>query len=156
MLLHGGEHLLRSAYAVLEAEHRPGGVRGPGVLYLPNRRLGFAAPESRGVVRDLRRGRESRLVFNGSLAEVRHVSVRRGRFGRAWLVVDAGSLRPAFDVLEPEEWAAEVARAKQTLPPSGMAEPTIVVREVVRVRCRYCGNLANELAGRCASCGAGL
>ncbi len=154
MLLEAGEHLLRSAYAVLEPDHRPSGVPGPGVLYLTNRRLVFEAPASGGVVRDLLRGRESRLVFDGSLQAVRNVSVRRARLGRAWLVVEAGARRPAFDVLDPEGWVADLARAKQSLPPPGVIVPTVIEREVVKVRCRYCGNLGNEVAGRCPTCGA--
>lgn len=157
MLLHSGEHLVRSAYAVLEADHRPEGVRGPGVLYLTNYRLLFEAPSSSGLVRDLLRGRETRRVLESSLSGVSDVRVRRGRFGgKAYLVVEVADGRPAFDVLEPEAWMAAIAQAKRALPPPGAGRATVIERQVVKVRCRYCGNLANEVDGRCPFCGAGL
>lgn len=48
-------------------------------------------------------------------------------------------------------------------PPPAPAQPAPVAtqthtieREVVKVRCRYCGNLGDERDGKCASCGAAL
>lgn len=157
MLLHAGEHLLRSAYAVLESEHRPEGIRGPGVLYLTNFRLIFEAPSSTGLVHDLLRGRETRRVVESSLYAVADVTVRRGRLGgKSWLVVELAHSRPAFDVLEPDAWAAAIAQAKRALPPREAGGATVIERQVVKVRCRYCGNLGNEVDGRCSFCGAGL
>jgi hypothetical protein len=156
MLLLPGEHLVRSAYAVIEAEHRPEGVRGPGVLYLTNRRLVFEAPASRGLVRDFVQGRDTHLVFDRNLSEVQNVTVRRGRLGRPRLVVDVGNRRPSFDVLDPDAWVAAVAQARRSLPPPGDSAAMVVERQVVKVRCRYCGNLANEVDGRCPYCGAAL
>jgi hypothetical protein len=156
MLLLPGEHLVRSAYAVIEAEHRPEGVRGPGVLYLTNHRLVFEAPSSRGLVRDFVQGRDSRLVFDRTLSEIQNVTVRRGRLGRERLVVDATNRHPSFDVLDPEAWVTAVAQAKRLMPPPGVAAPMLIERQVVKVRCRYCGNLANEVDGRCPYCGAAL
>ena len=40
-------------------------------------------------------------------------------------------------------------------PPAG-GTTTVVEREVVKVRCRYCGTLNEETAKSCASCGAAL
>lgn len=157
MLLLSGEHLLRSAYAVLEAEHRPQGVRGPGVLYLTNLRLVFEAPSSDGLVRDLFRGRETRRVLESSLHAVTDVTVRRARLGgKSLLVVELAGARPAFDVLDPESWAGAIAHAKRALPPPTAGGSMVIERQVVKVRCRYCGNLGNEVDGRCSFCGAGL
>lgn len=157
MLLQAGEHLLRSAYAVLGADHRPEGVRGPGVLYLTNLRILFEAPISAGLVRNLVRGRDTHRVVESPLSSVADVGVRRSRLGaKAWLVVELANSRPAFDVLEPEEWAAAIAQAKRALPAPGTGATTVIERQVVKVRCRYCGNLANEVDGRCPYCGAGL
>jgi hypothetical protein len=156
MLLHSGERVIRSAYAVIEPEHRPEGVRGPGVLYLTNYRVVFEAPASRGVVRDLVHGRESRVVFSSSLHELTDVTVRRGRLGKPRLVVQAGALRPAFDVLDPDAWVALIANARRTFPPPGSTPSVVIERQVVKVRCRYCGSLGNEVDGRCPYCGAAL
>jgi hypothetical protein len=156
MLLHSGEHMIRSAYAVIEPNHRPDGVRGPGVLYLTNYRVVFEAPASKGIVRDFVRGRETRQVFATSLSEISDLTVRRGRLGRPWLIVQAGAFRPAFDVLDPDAWVSVIAQAKRTLPPPGSAPSYVVERQVVKVRCRYCGSLGNEVDGRCPYCGASL
>lgn len=157
MLLGARETVVRSAYAVLEA---PGGSarrRRPGVLYLTTDRLVFEAPGSRGLVRDLVEGKDVEIVVDDPLLGLRNVSVRRGRWSRGRLVVDRGTARSVFDVLEPEAWvlaisdvrrAAELAR---DAPHLGMPETG---RTVVKLRCRYCGSLGEERALRCPSCGA--
>ncbi|MGD0249736.1 MAG: hypothetical protein ABSB97_02445 [Thermoplasmata archaeon] len=152
MLLLSGERVVRSAYAVIEPDHRPEGVRGPGVLYLTNYRVVFEAPASKGVVR----GRETRVVFSSSLHELTDLTVRRGRLGKPRLVMQAGTLRPTFDVLEPDAWVALIAHARRTFPPPGSVPSLVIERQVVKVRCRYCGSLANEVDGRCPYCGAAL
>lgn len=56
------------------------------------------------------------------------------------------------------EWRARSARAQiqgsrptdVTLPPA----PTVIVQQIVKVRCRYCGNLMDERATMCPACGA--
>lgn len=157
MLLHSGEHLLRSAYAVVGAEDRPQGVKGPGVLYLTSHRLVFEAPATGGVVRDLLRGRETVLVFDGSLHDISDAHVRRSRLGRTWLVVATPRAHPSFDVLDPDAWVSAIAQAKRALPPpTAVGATTIIERQVVKVRCRYCGSLGSEVDGRCATCGASL
>ena len=156
MLLLPGEYMVRSAYAVIESEHRPQGVRGPGVLYLTSHRLVFEAPASRGLVRDLVQGRDTHLVFDQKLSEVQNITVRRGRLGRPRLVVDAGTRRPSFDVLDPEAWVAAVAQARRSVPPPEGSTAVVIERQVVKVRCRYCGNLSNEVDGRCPYCGGAL
>lgn len=158
MLLHPGESILRSAYAVVE----PGGTsshRGPGVLYLTNRRLVFESPASRGLVRDFVGGKELRLVLDAPLAELRNVSIRRGRIRGTRLVIDLVHERPAFDVLDPDAWAAAISQARRDVPaPSVSGAPSVHVieRQIVKVRCRYCGTLGNEGEARCPYCGASL
>lgn len=44
----------------------------------------------------------------------------------------------------------------QPLPPTYTLERHTVERQVVKVRCRHCGQLTDEVAGKCASCGAPL
>jgi hypothetical protein len=159
MLLHSGESILRSSYAVLETGHGNPPHRGPGVLYLTNRRLVFESPVSRGVVRDLVGGRDSRLVIDVPLAELRNVTLRRGRLRGTRLVLDLFHARPAFDVLDPEQWVSAMAQARRDLPPpAGPGVPTVhlIERQVVKVRCRYCGTLGNEGEARCPFCGASL
>jgi len=152
MLLHHGESLLRSAYAVLEGEEVPEASHGPGVLYLTTHRLVFESGKARGIAR----GQPSRTVLDASLHAVRNVGIPRRRIGRSRLVVELTIGRPAFDVLDPEGWAGAIAQAKRALPVAGSGGPTLIERQVVKVRCRFCGHLGNEIDGRCAHCGAPL
>ncbi|MGP8109492.1 MAG: hypothetical protein ACLQD9_02105 [Thermoplasmata archaeon] len=159
MLLQTGESVLRSAYAVLDAPRDAAGGRGPGVLYLTNRRLVFESHVSRGIVRDFVGGKEARIRLDVGLHELRNVSVRKGRLGRARLVLELVDGRPTFDVLEPESWASAIAEARRELPPFPRGSEGVVQtieREVVKIRCRYCGQLGNEVNGRCPTCGAPL
>jgi len=159
MLLLPGESTLRSAYAVLESGPGNAPHRGPGVLYLTNRRLLFELPVSRGLVQDLIGGRESRLVLDVPLGEIKNISIRRGRLRGERLVVDVLHDRPAFDVLAPEEWANAIALARRDLPvaaPGPAVATHLIERQVIKVRCRYCGTLGNEGEPRCPFCGASL
>jgi len=159
MLLLPGESVLRSAYAVLDADPSAPYEKGAGVLYLTNRRLVFESRVSRGLVRDLVGGRESRLVIDAPLTDLRNLSIRKGRLGPPRLVVELDQARPAFDVLEPESWFAAISQARRE--PSlaaveGGPPPRVIERQVVKVRCRFCGTLGNEIDGRCPWCGAPL
>jgi hypothetical protein len=158
MLLHPGEGRLRSAYAVVEGI-TPSAANGPGVLYLTTQRLIFECSVSRGVVRGLMLGRETVTVLDAPLPEVRNVSVRRARIGHARLQVELMRGRPSFDVLDPDAWISAVALAKRSMPSPYVGGPLVtqtIERQVVKVRCRYCGGLGNEVDGRCPFCGAAL
>jgi Zn finger protein HypA/HybF involved in hydrogenase expression len=156
MLLHSGESRLRSAYAVMEGDS-PEHAQGPGVLYLTTHRLVFESSHPRGAMRRLVQGAESRTVLDAALALVRNVEVRRPRIGRERLVVELNVGRPAFDVLDPDAWAAAIAVAKRNAPgPTGAWSTHLIERQVVKIRCRYCGTLGNEVDGRCPTCGAPL
>lgn len=157
MLLHPGEAKLRSSYAVLEG-YGPSGHQGPGVLYLTTQRLIFETSVASGLVRGLVLGKETVTVLEASLPHVRNVSVRRGRLGRSRLQVELTAGRPSFDVLDPEAWTAAIAFAKRSAPPHlGAPVATYTIeRQVVKIRCRYCGGLGNEVDSRCPTCGAAL
>jgi hypothetical protein len=158
MLLHPGESKLRSSYAVLEG-FGPSANQGPGVLYLTTHRLLFESSVSRGLVHGLVYGKETVTVLEVPLSYVRNVTVRRGRLGAARLLVELRAARPSFDVLDPEAWTAAIALAKRSMPSPYANFPVFthtIERQVVKVRCRYCGVLGNEVEGRCPTCGAAL
>ncbi len=165
MLLGPGESVLRSEYAVLLDGSGPGIVRKTaGVLYLTNHRCLFETVLSRGMVRDLVRGRDPAMMLDAPLPTLRNLSVQRPRIGKPRLLVDTGYARAAFDVLDPDEWYQALTKARQALP-SPYAAPAasththtthVVERQVVKVRCRFCGSLASEVDGRCPACGAPL
>lgn len=56
------------------------------------------------------------------------------------------------------EWQARRERAQVRGPPpdelAQRAPGAVVVREIVKIRCRYCGNLMDEVAPTCPACGA--
>jgi hypothetical protein len=159
MLLGHGENVLRSAYAVASrGDGSDGPPKGPGVLYVTTQRIVFEAPVAR-----IRIGRrtpgETEMQLDVSLHELKNVAVRRGRIGRPRLVLELPHGRPSFDVLEPEAWTGTIAQAKRALPPPtglGWSSVHTIERQVVKVRCRFCGALGNEVDGRCPSCGAPL
>ncbi len=158
MLLGARETVLRSAYAVLDRGRRD--KRRAGVLYLTTERLVFEAPTTRGLVRNYAGGRDVELVVDVPLGELRNVSVRTGRVVRPRLVVDVRQHHDVLDVLEPGAWASAIAEARRhgepaPAPTAGSAHPP-GERTVVKVRCRYCGGLADEAHNRCPSCGAPL
>ncbi len=158
MLLHPGESKLRSSYAVLEG-YGPSAYQGPGVLYLTTHRLLFESTVSAGFVQGLVRGKETVTVLEAPLTHVRNAVVRKGRLGRPRLQLELIAGRPSFDVLDPEAWTSAIATAKHAMPsaPSGAPVASYTIeRQVVKVRCRYCGSLGNEVDGRCPTCGAAL
>jgi len=159
MLLGHGEVVLRSAYAVADpGDSSDSPPKGPGVLYVTNLRVIFEGRTSRRGLRPRPSG-ETETQLDASLHELRNVTVRRPRVGRPKLVLEMSHGRPSFDVLEPDNWTGTIAQAKRSLPPppgsQGIAVHTIE-RQVVKVRCRFCGALGNEVDGRCPSCGAPL
>jgi hypothetical protein len=154
MLLQHGESLLRSAFAVLKSGITPEAALGPGVLYLTNHRLVFES----GRIGRLGRRTPPATVVDAPLTEVKDLGVTRRRVGGPRLEVALPIGRPTFDVLEPQEWVAAIALAKRSSPPPGatVTERVTIERQVVKVRCRYCSTLGNEVDGRCPSCGAPL
>jgi len=149
---------MRSAYAVMNG-YGPSAYQGPGVLYLTTQRLIFESTVSRGIVRGLAQGKEIVTVLEAPLPHIRNATIRRGRIGHDRLVVELIAGRPSFDVLDPDAWIAAIALAKRSMPPSHTGLPMVlqtVERQVVKVRCRYCGGLGNEVDGRCPTCGAAL
>jgi len=47
-------------------------------------------------------------------------------------------------------------QARPAQPPPAPGQTTVVEREVVKIKCRYCGALNDETAKECVSCGATL
>jgi hypothetical protein len=158
MLVHPGESKLRSAYAVMDG-YGPESYRGPGVLYLTTQRVVFESSVSPGLVRGLVQGKDTVTVLDAALPQVRNASIRRKRLGTDLLVLELSVGRPSFDVLDPEGWIAQIAAAKRAAPVVLSSPPVLVQtveRQVVKVRCRYCASLGNEVDGRCPNCGAPL
>jgi hypothetical protein len=154
MLLQRDEAVLRSEYAVVvEGQGHRLETRQAGVLYLTTHRCVFEIHRSRGVLR----GRDPVIVLDAPLVGLTNVSVRRPTLGKPRLVLEIGNLRGAFDVMDPDDWFRAIATARQSVPaPGSPAVVHTIERQVVKVRCRFCGTLSDEREGRCAVCGAPL
>ena len=48
------------------------------------------------------------------------------------------------------------AQGQPTMPPPSTGEQVVIEKEVVKVRCKYCGTLNDETARVCSSCGGNL
>ncbi|HTT15650.1 MAG TPA: hypothetical protein VMG81_07765 [Thermoplasmata archaeon] len=154
MLLQPGETVLRSAYAVLEDGVVPEASLGPGVLYLTNHRIVF----EQGRPHRLGRARPTSTVVNSSLLEVHDVAVPPRRLRAPRLRVELTHGKPSFELLDPAGWAHAIALAKRAFPVPGatVVERVTIERQVVKVRCRFCGSLAPEVDRKCPACGAPL
>lgn len=56
----------------------------------------------------------------------------------------------------PEAMGAPGYPRPQSPPPPTAGETTVIEKQVVKIKCRYCGALNDETAKACASCGAAL
>jgi hypothetical protein len=122
MLLGADENILRSEYAVL-LEGQGTGVlpRSTGVLYLTNHRCVYETTPSRGVVKNLTRGRETVTILDAPLAQVHNVSVIRPRLGRVRLHLEVHRARLTFDLLDPLMAAGELPSIHYTAASSSLA-----------------------------------
>jgi hypothetical protein len=53
-----------------------------------------------------------------------------------------------------QEWQRQAADEERLNSGTLVREKETIIREVVKVRCPYCGGLYDEIAGRCPNCGA--
>ena len=105
-------------------------------------------------------GRDALILLEAPLPALRNVTVKRPRLGKPRIVIETVHARASFDVLDPDAWYRAVSEARQALPspyaPQNATVTHTIERQVVKVRCRYCGSLGNEVDGRCSTCGAAL
>ncbi len=133
---------------------------GKGRLFLTNKGLIFHVGKDRTVVR---------------ASDLKDAGVRQRALRSPLLVVHTTGGELTFDVDGPTAWATAILTVRGAAAPAPPAAPTqapIVVnvgqpaaapvehhtveRQIVKVRCRYCGNLQDERDGKCSSCGAAL
>lgn len=130
-----------------------------GVLTLTTKRLIF---ESRSGIFS----RGTFVNVDVSLANITNVTVE-GRIAKKLCIqLRHGNYPPRyeFDLPNPEEWQQSLLRALSAVTAesqSGGAGPSIierevVVKEIVKIPCRYCGTLVSVTDTRCTNCGAPL
>ena len=128
-----------------------------GILYLTNKKLKFEYMQ-RGIIfngnytsLDLPLERISALSFVGT-----------GPFKK--LVINLirenppfGVLRHEFNINGPEKWITEIEVTKRTKKESIFTiqkEIKEITKEIVKIRCTYCGMLVEQHLSRCPNCNA--
>jgi hypothetical protein len=156
VLLSAGEHELLREYAVPVAAR---GLTVVGTLYLTDQRLFLEE-----VKRRLLSSPHVSTFFDLPLPLITNASIRVRLRRAVALEIEAGHSRYELRVVDPPRWSKALAEAKVAHVPHGarpgnapeaVATHTIE-RHVVKVRCRHCGTLSNELLAKCPSCGAPL
>lgn len=150
MLLNSGETVVRKEDVV---PYKWGDTAGRGTVYLTTERIVIESPQH-GFLQS----GHAETVLDLPLRDVGNVAVgvvlRRARY----IVVELamGSLR--LDVVDPPKWREAVSSAKASVPPPHARAPgtPTIERHIVKIRCRHCGTLSDEMLPRCASCGAAL
>ncbi|HUZ79930.1 MAG TPA: hypothetical protein VMV28_04875 [Thermoplasmata archaeon] len=133
-----------------------------GELFLTTYRLIFEGPKTGGILHR----HEVSTILSVMLVDLHNVTTAKPFIGPPVLRIETAAGSATFRVQQAALWHSDIVKARA----DAFAEPTVahkagesvthethtVERQVVKVRCRYCGNLTDEVAGKCASCGAKL
>jgi len=124
-----------------------------GTLYLTNKKISFDY-EKRGIIF---KGKYSAVNLPlGRISEISVVGV--GPFKKLTIntVRDQRSFgvpRYEFNVNDPETWRTEIEVARRTQVTVTQKEIKEIVREIVKVKCPYCGMLVDSTLSTCPNCG---
>jgi hypothetical protein len=129
---------------------------GRGTFYLTSERLVIEERRERRL-----RPAEVHTILDVRLREVTNASVGVLRGRPRYLLIELGRQKLRAEVVDPTKWVHAIQQAKMgppdpPTPPAPMATVHTIERQVVKVRCRHCGTLSDEVLGRCPSCGAPL
>ncbi len=155
MLLSGDEtEILREHVVPYRGPHG----EGRATFFLTTTRLVIEEPRERRL-----RPAEVHTILDIPLPAVTNATVgvllRRPRY----LLIEIGPQKLRAEVVDPMKWVHAIQAAKvgpapeapvPTPPPA--APVHTIERQVVKVRCRHCGTLSDEVLSRCPSCGAPL
>ncbi|MDG6934943.1 MAG: hypothetical protein JRN68_09640 [Nitrososphaerota archaeon] len=172
----GKEMLFDGDERTVYQEHRVSMNKGEhtGTLILTNKRLVLEVLNVKKskipiVGKDRK---EEVVVFSTPLTEVMKVEVVKKMIGKpiAFKLAHSGS-ETQFVVADPNVWHSQILKAKSEVgmsPAQGIhvnvstpSQPAqtatsthTIERQVVKVRCRYCGGLYDEVLSKCPNCGA--
>jgi len=128
----------------------------PGWLVLTNQRI--LAYEGTGGGFWAGTPRQWVVVVDRNLADVPPIARSDESDGEIYLFIAGHALKlrtaPAHAALSDIEHARLQALALAAPPRVGPHEKEVVIKEVVKIPCRYCGNLNLQADKKCASCGA--
>jgi hypothetical protein len=155
MLVSGDEiELLREHVVPFRGPH----AEGRGTFFLTSERLVIEERQERRL-----RPAEVHTTLDIPLSGITNATVgvllRRPRY----LLIEMGTVKLRAEVVDPIKWVHAIQTAKQgpvrsepPAVPAPVATVHTIERHVVKVRCRHCGTLSDEVLSRCPSCGAPL
>ena len=155
MLLTGDEvEILREHVVPFRGPH----AEGRGTFFLTSARLVVEEPRTRRL-----RPAEVHTVLDVPLDAITNASVASVLRRPRYLLIEMGAQKLRAEVVDPTKWvhalqAAKVGPPRVAPPPVAAHSTTVhtIERQVVKVRCRHCGTLSDEVLSRCPSCGAPL
>jgi predicted RNA-binding Zn-ribbon protein involved in translation (DUF1610 family) len=139
------EHIL------LADEAKYHGTRGK--LYLTNKRLVFEY-EKRGII-----FKGKYIAVNLPLERISGVSIVGVGFIKKLSIntirnqASFGIPRYEFSVKHPETWKAKIEVARMTPTITSQREVKEIIKEIVKIKCPYCGMLVEHTFARCPNCG---
>ena len=174
MLLNNGEKaILRERNVELVGHDKT------GTLYLTNQRIFLEKTLVRSKMMGLKKDLIEQPVIVIALSHVANISAEKNLLLKSHrLRITTAKGVYEFRVADPEVWIKHVLQARKG-EKSGAAQPQqstqvpitvnvvqpapspatqkeVIERQVVKVRCRYCGALVDETKGKCPNCGASL
>jgi hypothetical protein len=124
-----------------------------GMLYLTNRKISFEY-EQRGIIfkgrysavnLPLERISEVAIVGAGSFKKLAINMIRdKSAFGLP---------RYEFNVNDAEVWKAKIDNVMETQIITPQREVKETIKEIVKIRCQYCGMLVDSTLSECPNCG---
>ena len=169
MLLDGDEKTVYQEHKILM-----NGSKHTGTLILTNKRVVLETLHiKRSKIPIIGKDKkEEFIVFTAPLTEVMKVDVVKKLIGKPTVFkLGHSGKETQFTVADPSVWQNQIIRAKSemgshhsygvnvnlTAPAQSAPAPSpthTIERQVVKVRCKYCGGLYDEVAPKCPSCGA--
>lgn len=171
MLLNNGEELILKEKNVT---YLRSGRRG--TLFLSNQRIYMERIEVEKKMLGLKEERTEHMIALIPLRTISGLTVEKNLLLKShFLKVTTAKAVYEFKVENPDTWKERIIMAKKggasqsqsaaknaitinvvQQTPTQPIQKEVVERQVVKVRCRYCGTLIDEAIGKCPSCGAQL
>lgn len=146
-----------------------------GILFLTNQRIYMERIEVEKKMLGLKEERTEHMVLQIPLNFINGVSADKNLIIKSHILkISTAKANYTFRVENPENWKEKIISAKKgdALPgnsttnaitvnvvqqaPTQSIQKEVVERQVVKIRCRYCGTLVEETIGKCPKCGAQL
>lgn len=172
MLLNNGEKVI-----LRERNVKLVGYDKTGTLYLTNQRIFLERILVQSKMMGLKKERIEQPIFIKPLFHITDIIAEKNLLMKSHkLKITTAKTVYELKVNDPEVWIKHTIQAKkgeqprvaqQTIQPpitvnvvqstpSQVTQKEVVERQVIKIRCRYCGSLVDETNGKCPKCGATL